>query len=179
MSAAEKAKSLAANPNVTLSDVDIQASQLAVTKADVTLTPSAVLKYVGAADPDLLSAVGVTYPANGVHPVFTVSRQAGEIAGTYDIAVTADTAANPNYKFNVGSGAGLFTIKANTATLTVSDTGTKVYDGTTDLTGSLHVEAVGTTAVSMPNLQMSDFELADADANVGIHEVTLSVSGMV
>ena len=80
-----------------------------VTKAAITIKANDGTKVVGQKDPDLTATV-TGQPTAGSKPVYTVTRTAGETAGTYDIIVTANTTDNPNY-----------TIQTEKGTFTITD----------------------------------------------------------
>ncbi|WP_288638990.1 MBG domain-containing protein [uncultured Lentilactobacillus sp.] len=80
-----------------------------VTKAAITIKANDGTKVDGQKDPDLTATV-TGQPTAGSKPVYTVTRTAGETAGTYDIIVTANATDNPNY-----------TIQTEKGTFTITD----------------------------------------------------------
>ena len=64
-------------------------------------------------------------PANGVAPVYSLNREAGQDVDEYAITVTAEAASNPNYTVTVEGGT--FTITPAAITIKADDK-TKVYD---------------------------------------------------
>ena len=102
--------------------------KLKITPKSVTVRARNQSKTYGEADPTLTAEVSAT--VNGFQIAYTLDRQQGEDAGTYDIFVTADSSqGNGNYAVSVKNGT--FTI--NKAAMTINVTGeqvTKVYDGT-------------------------------------------------
>ena len=111
-------------------------SQFTVSTTDGTLeiTPAAITIKADdktkvydndpATDPELTATVtGV--PANGVAPVYSLSREPGQDVDDYTITVTAAEASNPNYTITVEGGT--FTITPAAITIKADDK-TKVYD---------------------------------------------------
>jgi len=104
------------------------AGTLNVTPKEVTIKANGVTKVYdnnATTDPTLTATVtGV--PANGVAPVYSLSRAAGQNVGEYVISVTAEATSNSNYTVTVDTG--LF--KITPANLTIKVETDKVYDAT-------------------------------------------------
>ena len=105
-----------------------------VTDGHITVNPAAITiaaddngKVYGENDPDELTATVTDVPAEGVAPVYSVSRAEGETVGTYAITVTPGS--NPNY--NITTADGVFTITKATATVT-ANSASKVYGTVND-----------------------------------------------
>jgi len=77
-----------------------------VSKVPITITANNASKIAGTSDPQLTATVtmpsGLTNPDV---PVYTVTRTAGETAGTYPITITYNSADNPNYDITVTNAA--------------------------------------------------------------------------
>ncbi|MTV82745.1 MBG domain-containing protein [Secundilactobacillus folii] len=99
--------------------------------------------------------------------------------GTYDVTLTdageADVKSQlgSNYAVSFDNKVGTFTIDQAAAALTI--TGSKIYDGTTDLTTLPTVNAP--TGVTVPTLTASDFT-ALSSANVGSYEIGLTAAAL-
>ena len=105
------------------------AGKLTITPAEITIKADNKTKVYdndATTDPDLTATVtGV--PANGVAPIYSLSRAEGQNADEYAITVTAKAETNPNYTVKVEGGT--FTITAREVTV-------KVEDRTTEYNGS-------------------------------------------
>ena len=99
---------------------------LTVTPLSITIKANSATKIYGNTDPSLTAEV-TDIPANGVAPVYQLSRASGENVGNYAIIVTAEAASNPNYSVNVENNT--FTITQRTVTVSVADTADVEYDG--------------------------------------------------
>ena len=149
----------ASNPNYT---VKVEGGKFTITPAEITIKADDKTKVYDndeTTDPALTATVtGV--PANGVAPVYTLSREAGQDVDEYAITVTAEAASNPNYTVKVEGGT--FTITPAEITIKADDK-TKVYDNdeTTDPALTATVTGVPTNGVA-PVYSLSRVEGQDA-----------------
>ncbi len=112
------------NKNYTIS---VEPGTFKITPAKITIKADDKDKVYDndpATDPKLTATVS-NKPANGVDPVYTVTRVEGQDANTYAITVTVAETSNKNYTISVE--AGTFTIKPAEITITADDK-TKSYD---------------------------------------------------
>ena len=115
------------NPNYT---VTVDTGLFKITPVAITIKADGKTKeYDNDASTDpALTATVTGVPANGVAPVYTLSREAGQNVGGYVISVTAEATSNLNYTIAVDTG--LFRITPITAIVTiVGNTDTVNYDG--------------------------------------------------
>ncbi|MGI6221720.1 MAG: MBG domain-containing protein [Coriobacteriales bacterium] len=94
------------------------AGKLTITPAKITITADDKEKVYdnnATTDPALTAAV-TGKPASGVDPSYSLSREPGQDVDEYEITVTADAAANPNYTIEVAPG--IFKITKRTLTIT-------------------------------------------------------------
>lgn len=130
LSANGLAKLQAANPNFDFDAADVQNGLVVITPVAITIAAPTVTKaFDGTAYGPIVATV-TGQPAQGVAPVYTLTDVSGATAvGSYDIAVTADAAANPNYLITTINGK--LTITDNNYVLTVNyvdDAGTAISD---------------------------------------------------
>ena len=135
-------------------------ANLTITKASATVTPDAKSKTYGAADPELTATVSGTVGSDVLN--YTLSRTAGENAGTYDINVNFGD--NPNY--DVTATKGTFTINKATATVTAADK-SKTY-------GASDPELTATVTGAVNN-ETLNYTLARATGeNAGTYDITVT-----
>ena len=135
-------------------------ANLTITKASATVTPDAKSKTYGAADPELTATVSGTVGSDVLN--YTLSRTAGENAGTYDINVNLGD--NPNY--DVTATKGTFTINKATATVTAADK-SKTY-------GASDPELTATVTGAVNN-ETLNYTLARATGeNAGTYDITVT-----
>ena len=98
-----------------------------INKAEITITAEDKTKQYdnNAATDPALTAVVTGAPADGIPPVYSLSREAGQNAGEYAITVTAEADDNPNYTVNTVAA----TFSITKAPLTIKLDTTKNYDG--------------------------------------------------
>ena len=99
---------------------------LTVTPVAITIKANSATKVYGDSDPTLTAEV-IDMPANGVEPVYQLSRATGEDVGNYAITVTAEAASNSNYIVSVVGNN--FTITQRPVTVSVADAPDVEYDG--------------------------------------------------
>ncbi|WP_162254975.1 MBG domain-containing protein, partial [Lentilactobacillus kisonensis] len=177
------AKLQATNKNTTIDAKSVTPGKFTITPAKVTVTGPTVTKvYDGQpySDKTKLVATVTDKPKLGADVV----SQLGDISqdvnvGSYDIPVTADAKANPNYEVTVV--AGKLTITPTTTTdKVVVDGGTKVYDGdaSTDPT-TFKVELPKDIVAPTAGWTKDDFDTSGLNSqNVGSYDVTLSKAGL-
>ncbi|WP_205004441.1 MBG domain-containing protein [Loigolactobacillus bifermentans] len=179
LSASGLAKLQAANLNYVVTAADVQAGQLPITPATITITAPTVTKvYDGKGVTSALTATVSGQPEKGVAPVYALTDVRGETnVGTYTIDVTADPAANQNYNIVTKSGS-LTITPASVATDSIKvGNQTKVYDGDTATDPTIYdVTLNGLTAPT--DWTSTDFVRSAASENVGSYAVTLSTSGL-
>lgn len=166
---------LAANPNTTLAAADVTAGKVTINKENATITVEPNSKEAGAPDPDLTATVsGVV---NNETLDYTVTRQSGETAGTYQItAVLGTGAVNNNYNITTVPATFTITVPAPTALQATVNNFSAQYNGTTSNLGLPTVTIAGNYTV--PTLTAADFDWSAVQANAGSYTVTLSASGI-
>ncbi len=173
----------AANKNTTIDTNNVIPGKFTITPAKVTVTGPTVTKvYDGQpySDKTKLVATVTDKPEHGVDVV----SQLGDISkdvnvGSYDIPVTADAKANPNYDVTFVAGKLTITPTVTADKVTVGDQ-TKVYDGTTDIKSKIFTVTLPKDVVA-PTAGWSedDFDTSGVDSpNVGDYKVTLSKAGL-
>ena len=121
-------------------ELSVVGSQFTITKRPITVTADTLTKIYGDADPTLTATV--TGLGEGMSPSainYTVSREAGEDAGTYPVTVTPGS--NPNYEVTaIGGSFGI----AKRLVVMVPTTQSKVYgDEDPTLTATLSDTVAG------------------------------------
>ena len=160
---------VASNPNYT---VTTETGIFSITPQAITIAAddkSKVYDNDATTDPALTATVtGV--PTNGVAPVYTLSRVAGQDVDDYTITVTAAAASNPNYTITTETGT--FSITPQAITIAADDK-TKVYDNdvTTDPALTATLTGVPTNGVA-PVYTLS----REAGQDVGNYTITVTVA---
>ncbi len=129
-----------ANPNYTITT---ETDTFSITPAAITISADEKTKVYDndtATDPELTATVSNDKPVNGVEPVYSVSRVAGQNVGEYTISVTAEATANPNYTI---------TTETDTFSITAREIQVAVEDKTVEYNGS---EQYGNTAYKFTNV---------------------------
>ena len=111
------------NPNYT---VTVDTGLFKITPAAIMIKANGKTKVYdndASTDPELTATI-TGKPANGVDPVYSLSRAGDQNVGEYVITVTAEATSNPNYTVTVDTG--LF--KITPAALTIKVNTEKVYD---------------------------------------------------
>ncbi|GHP14028.1 hypothetical protein YK48G_14530 [Lentilactobacillus fungorum] len=170
-----------ANPTKVISMADVTNTQFTITKAPVTITVPTVTKtYDGQPYTDTLTAKVEGEAAKGDKVKYSLSDLSKDVdVGSYDIDVTADAAANPNYDIKVVAGKLTITPTATTGNVVIGNQ-TKVYDGdaSTDPTTFEVTLPKGMTAPK-DDWVAADFDTSKITSqNVGSYEVTLSQTGL-
>ena len=154
-----------ANYNVTTEDgtFNIKAAEITI-KAD---NKTKTYDNDTATDPELTAMV-TGLPDNGVQPVYSVSRTAGQDAGDYTITVSAEETANPNYTVTFETG----TFKITPAEITIkAEDKTKPYDNNPATDPELTAKATGVPAKGVaPDYSVS----RAAGQDVGEYTITAS-----
>ena len=150
------------------------AGTLTIDKASIIIKANDASKVYGTDDPSSFTATVTGKPANGVNPVYTVTRPdagttAGENVGPHTLTVTANAASNPNYNITVQGGT--FTITCKPVTVTAVNKEKYYNDPDPELTATVS----GTL-----NNDPITYSVARADAGttagetVGDHTITVS-----
>ena len=147
------------NPNYAVTVTD---GTLTITKKNVTLTIDNKNKVYGSADPAFTATPQGLVGEDALH--YTLSREAGENAGTY--AITAALGDNPNYEVAVTPGKLEITAKAITLTITDKD---KTY-GDPD-------PAFGGTVTGLVGDDTLTYTLSrEPGENAGTYDITANVT---
>lgn len=162
----------AANPNANLAASDVEAGTATIVPAKITITAVDTTKDASDTDPKLTATV-TDQPTDGVTPIYTVTRKAGNLPGKYIVTVTADASLNPNY--TIKTVPGTLTITATPVTATVG-TVTKVYDGTATCSTQPKVTLAGVTG-NVSGLTTDDFDWSAVKSDAGTYAVTLNDAG--
>ena len=151
------------NPNYTITT---EGGTFTITPAAITIKADDKTKVYDndpTTDPALTATVtGV--PTNGVDPVFSLTREAGQDVDEYTISVTAEAASNPNYTIKTETGT--FTITPAQITVKADDK-TKVYDNdeTTDpkltatITGAVEGDEINYTLSREPGQNVDEYDI--------------------
>ncbi|MDT6980933.1 leucine-rich repeat protein [Levilactobacillus zymae] len=138
-----------------------------ITPAPVTITVADQTKYVGDADPVLTATVTNT-AINGAPVAYTVTRAAGETAGTYAIQATAGE--NPNYNVTVQNGT--LTILPSQQSLMGTNYSMTVGDAEPTL-ADFNATATNNHGTTIPVI----LDLSQADlTKAGTYDVTLTTT---
>ncbi|WP_054656251.1 beta strand repeat-containing protein [Secundilactobacillus silagei] len=173
------------NPNFTVTAGNVQSGTLTINKADVTITAPTVSKaYDGQAYTGTDLKAAVSGAVTGDDPVYTMTSVAKDVnAGTYDLAITANSTKNANYNIKTAKGQLTITPKAITNAITISNA-TKAYDNdatnvpTFTLAGP--ADAASYLSLTVPtDLTTADFDTTAAKSqDVGTYAVDLTASGL-
>ncbi|MCH5461385.1 LPXTG cell wall anchor domain-containing protein [Lactobacillus sp. LC28-10] len=179
LSAAGIAAIEAVNPNYTFTSDNVTAGTFTINQAEVTIKANDQAKtYDGLGYTGVEDVTMTGKPANGAAVNYTLSDLSDDInAGTYTIAVTANTADNPNYDIKVVSGKLTITPAQPAGPITLAGK-TKTYDGdaSTDPTTYTVTLPAGLTA---PTWTAEDFDLSGITSqDVGSYPVKLSEQGI-
>ena len=135
----------AESPNFAVT-INVTDGSLKINPAEITITADPdqgkVYDNDESTDPELTATV-TDIPANGIAPVYTVTRAAGQDAGQYEITVTAEAESNPNYTIAVVGGS--FSITPAEITISAVDK-EKVYDNDASTDPGLTAEVTGLPA---------------------------------
>jgi uncharacterized protein (TIGR02145 family) len=159
----------ASNPNY---NITVQSGTFSITPAAITIKAddkTKVYDNIASTDPALTATVtGV--PANGVAPVYSLNRAAGQNVGEYAITVTAAATSNPNYNVTVQGG----TFSITPAAITIkADNKTKVYDNTASTDPELTATVTGVPANGVAPVYSLN---RAAGQNVGEYAITVTAA---
>jgi len=159
----------ASNPNY---NVTVEGGTFSITPAAITIkadNKTKVYDNTASTDPALTATV-TGLPANGVAPVYSLNRAAGQNVGEYAITVTAEATSNPNYNVTVESG----TFSITPAAVTIkADNKTKVYDNTASTDPALTATVTGVPANGVAPVYSLN---RAAGQNVGDYTITVTAA---
>lgn len=172
-----------ANPNFSFEASSITAGIFSITPAEITIqAPTLTKVYDGQAYQGTISATVTGVPTKGVTPVYTfsdISKQTNVTTTPVAIKVIPTDGADSNYKITTIPGQ--LTITPADATITAI-TGTKVYDGNTDVADSDFTVTLGQGLVAPAGgFAAADFDVDGiTSADVGTsYSISLNENGQV
>ena len=157
-----------ANPNYSIVTVP---GTFTIQPADITITADNLEKeYDNNPENDPLLTATVTYkPENGIEPVYSLVREEGQDADTYEVTVQFEEGTNPNYNITVVPGS--FTIKKKLITIKPVNK-SKTYDNDASTDPVLQAEVIG-----LVEGDVVEYELVREEGQfAGIYEISVNVS---